>query len=283
MTRISDNMYGYDGYVYIPRSKNDATTGFILASMASSAIMGTMPLFTKPFMKQMKQEHSNNHLYKDAFFKSFDISGLKEKGVRILDTQFTALDRLAADKKQIIDRDIKAGLNACYAPNQKVVKLNAEKATISGFHELGHAMNNLKGRFSKILQKCRYPGYTIAGLMGTVALFSASKPKDAPKDLDDYIRDNCGKIAFIAMLPTVAEEALASYKGIKLAQKSGLDKSLIKNLKKFYSKALLTYAGNAVATGLAVFAASKITEYFTRPEKVKVQSSSAQPHFYQEG
>ncbi len=283
MTRISNNMYNYDGYVYVPRSKDDATTGFILASLASSAIMGTLPLFNKPFIKQMKKEHLNNHLYRDSLFKSLDISGLKEKGVEIIHTQFSDADLLAKDAKQIIDRDIKAGLNACYIPTQKIVKLNTEKAAISGFHELGHAMNNLKGKLSNLLQKCRYPGYSLAALMGTVALFSTPKPKDAPKDFNDYIRDNCGKIAFIGMLPTVAEEALASHRGIKLARKSGLAEPLVKNLKKFYGKALLTYTGNAIATGLAVFAAAKITEHFTRPKKVSLQSPLIQPRFYQEG
>lgn len=279
---ISNNMYNYNGNIYAPRSEGDAWAGFLLASAASSAIMGTMPLFSKPFTKQMKQEHMNNSLYKDALFKSLDISGLKEKGVRIHNTRFSAADLLAKDPKQIVNKDIKAGLNACYVPSQKIVKLNTDKACISGFHELGHAMNNLKGKFTNILQKCRYPGYTIAGLMGTVALFSTPKPKEAPKNFEDHIRDNCGKIAFIAMLPTVAEEALASYRGVKLAKKSGLNKSLIKNLKKFYSKALLTYTGNAAITGLAVFAAAKITELFTRPKKINVQSSSIPYQFYRE-
>ena len=71
------------------------------------------------------------------------------------------------------------------------------------------------------------------------------------------------------MLPTVFEEGLASYKGIKLARKSGLAESLIKNMKKLYGKALLTYIGHATATGLAVGAASMIMDKFTRPTKVK--------------
>ena len=79
---ISNNMYSYDGNIYIPRGQGDSWTGFLLASAASSAIMGTMPLFSKPFIKQMKKEHINNDLYREALFKSLNISGLKEKGVR---------------------------------------------------------------------------------------------------------------------------------------------------------------------------------------------------------
>jgi hypothetical protein len=74
----------------------------------------------------------------------------------------------------------------------------------------------------------------------------------------------------MGMLPTVAEEALASYKGIKMAKQGGLSNKLVKNLKKFYGKALLSYAGYALVTGLSVFAASKITEILTRPKKIAI-------------
>ena len=121
----------------------------------------------------------------------------------------------------------------------------------------------------KFLQKLRKPGYAIAGLMGTVAVLSRNKPKGEDRNVKDFVQDNCGKIAFIAMLPTVAEETLASYKGVKLAQEAGLSDKLVKNLKKFYGKALLSYAGYALLTGFATYVASKITEIFTRPQKVE--------------
>ena len=70
-------------------------------------------------------------------------------------------------------------------------------------------------------------------------------------------------------MPTVIEEAMASYKGVKVARKSGIAEPLIKNMKKLYAKALLTYAGRATATGLAVGAASMIMEKFTRPQRVE--------------
>ena len=266
-----DNTYTYNGNRYRQRSKADAETGFVIASVASGLIMSVLPSFSNPFLKQMKNEHHNNHLYKDAFYKSVEISGLEEKGLRLSNTRFANAteERLFKAGQKIADGEIKAGLNACYIPDLKVIKLNAEKATISGFHELGHAMNNLKGKFGKILQKCRVPGYTIAGLMGTAALFSRPKPKEAKRNLEDVILDNCGVIAFAGMLPTVAEEALASHNGIKLAKQAGLAEPLVKNLKKFYGKALLSYVGYAVLTGLSVFAASKITQIFTRPQKIE--------------
>ena len=274
MTSINSN-YNYpnnNGYTYEPRSQGDAEIGFVLASIASAAVMGALPYFSKPFAKQMKAEHSNNHLYQDAFFKSINLSGLKEKGLKFEHTDFSPSDlrKIGTNlESQILHKDIKAGMNACYIPDLRLVKLNAEKASISGFHELGHAMNHLKSKTGRLLQLCRKPGYTIAGLMGTVALFSRRKPKESDGGFLDFIQNNCGKIAFAAMLPTVAEEALATHKGLKLAKQAGLDDKLIKNLRKFYGKAWLSYVGYAIATGLSVFAASKITEKFTRPKKVE--------------
>ena len=40
-------------------------------------------------------------------------------------------------------------------------------------------------------------------------------------------------------------------------------------MKKLYAKALMTYVGHAVGTGLAVGAANIIMQKFTRPKKVE--------------
>lgn len=270
MTGGISDIYTYNGNYYRRRSENEAYAGYIAAFLASTVIMAALPSFSNPFLKQMKKEHGNNHLYKDVFLKSVEISGLKEQGLAIMDTKFSseAERKLYEAGEKIAYGDIKAGLNACYIPSEKVIRLNTDKAAISGFHELGHAMNNLKSKFGRILQKSRVPGYTIAGMMGTAALLSRPKPKEAKRNVRDVILDNCGLIAFAGMLPTVAEETLASRNGIKLAKQAGLSEPLIKNLKKFYGKALMSYGGYAVLTGLSVFAASKITEVFTRPKKL---------------
>ena len=269
MTRIDSNYYrqgGYyypqnqdnehsTGYYYKPRSQESAEIGWLLASVASGLVYKLLPSFSNPFLKQMGKEHANNHLYKDTFTKAVNNSGLIKKGLRAIHVQDAS--------------DIGKGFNACFVPATKEIRLNLDKASISGFHELGHAMNNMKPGIGKFLQKLRRPGYFIAGLMGTVALFSRNKPKDADRNALDFVQDNCGKIAFAAMLPTVIEEAMASHKGIKAAKKAGLSEPLIQNLKKFYGKALLSYGGYAVIAGVATYAASKIMEKFTRPKKIE--------------
>ena len=267
MSRIDNNYYrqgGYyypknqdsensKGYYYKPRSQESAEIGWVLASVASGLVYKLLPSFSNPFLKQMGKEHANNYLYKDTFIKAVNESGLKDlKRIHIADAS-----------------DIGRGFNACFVPLANEIRLNENLATIAGFHELGHAINNMKPGIGRILQKLRKPGYTVAGLMGTVALFSRNKPKEAKRNPLDFIQDNCGKIAFAAMLPTVIEESMASYRGIKAAEKAGLAKPLVNNLKKFYGKALLSYGGYAIIAGVATFAASKIMEKFTRPKKVE--------------
>ena len=262
---------GYNQPRYRQRSQAEAEIGFWAASLATGLLYKALPSFSNPFLNQVKKEHNNNHLYKDVFERSVHNSGLAEKGLRFLNTQPSPADnfKIKNGMREAVEHlDIKEGLNACYIPDAKVVMLNADKATISGFHELGHAMNHLNSKFGRFLQKLRKPGYAIAGLMGTIALISRKKPEGEKRNALDFVQDNCGKIAFLSLMPTVIEEAMASHKGIKLAKENGLSEALVKNLKKFYGKALLSYGGYALVTGLAVFVASKITEIFTRPQRI---------------
>lgn len=251
------NSFYYEGNNYIPRTQNDGLKGFIFASLASSAIMGTLPAFSKPFISQLIKEHYRNDLYKDAFENSIKLSGLDKLGVEIAEAQ--KVPNGSAEFH---------GQNAHFNLVSKKIVINTDKISIAGFHEAGHALNDLKRGVGKFLSKMRWPGRALAGFMGYVALFSRPKPKEAPKDGMDYLKDNCGKIAFLGMLPTVFEEGMASYKGVKLARKTGLAQPLIKNMKKLYSKALLTYIGHATVTGIAVGVASKIMDFYSRPQKV---------------
>ena len=267
MTDGVSNTYYYKGNVYERRSKDDAKAAATLAMITSGLLYKALPSFSNPFLKQISKEHANNGLYKDAFIKAVNDSGLKEKGLKIVHMDFSAADAMLP-KEKIKHFDVKQGVNAFFSTKTKQICLNMDKATITGFHELGHAMNNMSGKFSKILQYMRIPGYYIAGLMGIVAMFTRPKPKDAPRDAMDWLQDNCALIATAGMLPTVAEEALASYKGIQAAKKAGLAENLVKNLRKFCGKALLSYAGYAAVTGISVYAMSKIMEIFTRPKKL---------------
>ena len=254
----------YNGQEYQRQPLLTQTEGLLLATAASSIIVSPLPYIGRSFQKQLNKEIPNNHIFKDSFLKAFDISGLKEKGVGVIEAQ-----------KSFVPLEYKLGQQACYDPFYKKVIINTDKISSAGFHELGHALNDLKSKYGiKYLAKLRAPGYVIAGIMEYFAIFSRTKPKEAKRNTTDIIEDNCGKIAFLAMMPTVIEEAIASLRGINLAKKSGVPEPLIKNMKKIYLKAHTTYSAKAVLGGLAVFASRKIMDYFTRPRPVENSSES---------
>lgn len=250
------NVYSYNGEQYERKSHLSSEIGAMVALGASGLIYKALPSFSNPFLNQMKKEHLNNHHYKDVFIRAVKNSSLEAKGLKLANVTDLATD-------------IGRGLNACYMPKERVIALNKNLASISGFHELGHAMNHLKSKTGWLLQKLRRPGYAIAALMGYVALNDRPKPKGADRNFKEFVEDNCGKIAFVSLLPTVIEESMASYKGVKMAKEAGLAESLVSNLKRFYRKALWSYLGYAIVTGVSVFATSKIMEKFTRPRKIE--------------
>ena len=249
----------YNGNEYRPRSMQEQYLGYILASVASGGIMKGLSVTGNSFHKELVKQQVNNPTYKEYLYKALEKSGL-DKIIDIVPAQ------LYPNKFPVEA----AAQNACYIPDAKKIILNTDKISHAGFHEIGHAMNHLKSKFGlKYLQNMRRGGYAIAGLMEFFAVLSRTKPKDAKRTPIDVIEDNCGKITFLALMPTVIEEAAASVRGVKLAKESGLSEPRIKNLKKLYTKALSTYVGYAALAGFAVYASRKIMDYFSRPKKIE--------------
>lgn len=249
----------YNGQEYSRRSINEGIAGYFLASAASGAVLAPAAIPSFILKNQLQKQQMNNSEYKDAFYKAHELSGLKNKGVIIEEAQ-----------RSMGQNAFSMGQNAAYFPDAKMVYINTDKISVAGFHELGHAMNDLISKYGvKYLQKMRKSFFALAGLMEYFAIFSRTKPKGAKRNFIDVIEDNCGKIAFLAMLPIVAEEGIASLRGYNLAKKAGLSKSLLKNLKKTQWIALSTYIAGAVLGGLAVYTSRKVMDYFTRPKLVE--------------
>ena len=109
------NTYYYNGNEYRPSTVLDREKGFWLGSAASALILGALPLCGKPFEKQLQQEYSNNHLYKDAFVKSIEKTGLDKKGVDIIPAQLF-----------LSETPEKLGKNAFYNLDSKKITINTK-------------------------------------------------------------------------------------------------------------------------------------------------------------
>ena len=141
------------------------------------------------------------------------------------------------------------GKNAFYADQFKLAVAPASKPSLI-LHELGHASNS-KNMFLKLLQKSRR--YAVSAPM---ILLVASKLFGDNKDgKPNFIERNAGILGFIAFLPTIIEEGMASLKGIvaakKLSKKFTNEVFNLGILKRNYLLALGTYVLAGIGLGVA--------------------------------
>lgn len=139
------------------------------------------------------------------------------------------------------------GENAFYADSLKLAVTPKNKPSLI-LHELGHAINAHKGKFLKFLQTTR--GKLTALAPALVLLNNFSQKSDNEKT---FIERNAGKIGFLAFLPTIIEEGIASIRGIKAAKqiKQTVDKNInLKPLKRNYAFAWMTYLISGIIFGI---------------------------------
>ena len=213
-------------------------------------------------------------------------TGLKKLGVDIVNINnvqnLTGLpDKVAEIMNPIIGTA--KGKNAFFT-NKEIagiigankIGINKQKLPTAAFHEIGHAINYNKSGFWKTMQKLRTPGILIATALGIfAAVTKKSKPKDGEelskgKQIKEKIRNNSGKLAFLAMTPMLLEEAMASIRGCKEAKKL-LDPSLYKKVAKTNKVAYISYIGTALSVGLAAFGARKVKDKLIEIKEAKLE------------
>ena len=141
------------------------------------------------------------------------------------------------------------------------------KNDISGavFHEMGHAMNYHFSTIGKTLQKLRplsMLGSALIGLYGACTRKSKSKNGEelnSKQKTNNFIRNNAGLLAFGASVPMLIEEAMATVKGQKFADKL-LSKELAANVSKGNKIAYCSYALIGIFSALGAFTAVKIKD-----------------------
>lgn len=216
--------------------------------------------------------------------KALDISGMKAKGVAIIDYAGTPIKNeklsiFGRVKQTILDQvKIKAaiseGRNAGYSSTANKVMINTEKFGPAGFHEIGHAINFNNSKFWRALQKYRlFAQYVALSIAGVAILKRKKADGEKPTGFFDrtttFIKNNAGKLAFGAMVPMLAEEVMASVRGNKLA-KSLLSPELAKKVIKMNGLGALGYVGAAAALGLAATLGSKVRDKIASPKPVQV-------------
>ena len=144
------------------------------------------------------------------------------------------------------------------------------KLSLAGFHEAGHAMNANLNTATKILQKSRKLSVLALPLIAVALLKNpkaeGEKPQGAWDKTTTFIKDHIGVLASATMLPTVAEEALATIRGNQFAKKL-LSPELAKKVVKNNAYALTTYAALAALIGLGAHFGVKAKDAIVNSKK----------------
>lgn len=165
-----------------------------------------------------------------------------------------------ATKLKIVSK----GENAFYSPITKDIMINTEKLGAASFHEMGHALNANGSKLIKSLAIGRHITKLFVPVILAVGLLKPKKkdgqePNGVIDKTTTFIKNNAGKLAFAALIPTLAEEGLASIRGGQIAKKV-LDLKLLKKVNRNNFFAWTTYLAGALITSGAVALAVKIRD-----------------------
>lgn len=218
--------------------------------------------------------------------KALELGEVKNKGVSFEWLKQSGKKLNLFEKFKIISNParileaIQEGLNAGYARNNKIY-MPENKVSFLAFHEIGHSINFNNSKFWKGMQKLRMPALTLASLpMIYGAISKESKAEDGKElnkkqKINNFIRNNAGKLSFATMLPVLAEEGMATIRGQKLANQL-LPKNIARKVLKGNAVAYTSYLITALGFAAAAYTAVKVKDAFVNKrdaQKVEEQQN----------
>ncbi len=141
---------------------------------------------------------------------------------------------------------VKKGLNASFISKNRTVYLN-KNLVAPGFHELAHAKDFLSGFLPKMQITEKYLGRTFGVILPIFAVCTKTKQEKPNKSLSsidktiNFIRNNAGKLTFLAIIPKITAEASANYQGNKFAKEVKLPNEILKIVKRTHRLSNISY------------------------------------------
>lgn len=197
----------------------------------------------------------------------------KKYGEKIAKILFRII-HINIDMDKTINQVVK-GENAFFAPAQNAVVCNFEKFGAPMFHEIQHKLNSQSSNILiKTLAQIRNP-LAIFGPLAVSATALLTDKKEENQGLNDKIKNNCGLLSTLCMLPLTAEEFIANIKGTKVAEKAGVTGDMLAKVKKCHKISMISYAFGAIITGLATYGANKLRDFICTAKTPKARRQSA--------
>lgn len=247
------------------------TAGAMIGSGTIQALCGIPALSSVYAMSKIKVPKDKVDLIHNASEKALELGNVKNKGVSIKYLRPSGKKLSLIEKMLLIinpletEHAISEGLNAAFNPFENKIYLPKEKLAFSAFHEIGHSINFNNSKFWKGMQNMN--GISIYLAMLPILYGSMTQKSEATDDkklnklqkTNNFIRDNAGKLSFAIMLPTLAEEGMASIRGQKLANKL-LPKNLANTVLKGNALGYTSYLASALGLSAAAYTAVKIKD-----------------------
>ena len=274
----------------------------ITAAMAAQTLptIALIPLSNSAMYNMRRASESSNAVTLiNAAKKALDVSGMKQKGVKLFNfnpKESLRPSDIIKDFSKFIEnlcnkpinpkkrlkpfsllnnymvRTIRHGYNAGFKPDSNAVYINMKKMGLSVFHEIGHSINFNSSKFWRGMQKMRMPLMILASALPLVAMFKRKKAEgEESKGFVDktttFIKNNVGKLTTLAFVPVVAEEIMASVRGNAMAKKL-LSAELAKKVAKSNMYGAFTYIALGIFSGVGAYLANKVRDSIAKPQKI---------------
>ena len=188
---------------------------------------------------------------------------------------FKNILRIPVNAKQRGFQTTLKGNNAFFIPYKNMIVCNFEKYGSPVFHEIGHKLNKMsKNPIMKSLNFLKIFSFKILPtLISLIAILKDPKDKKDPsRNINDFIKSNCGLLATASVLPLTIEECIASIKGQQVAKKAGVSGELLKKVTLAHKISATSYIFLAIFTGVSIQLASKLRDIIAT-QKINVNNS----------
>ena len=155
------------------------------------------------------------------------------------------------------------GENAIFINGYNLIIANLRKNSAIIFHEMGHRNNEKsKNVLMKMIRKIKHP-LRIYGpsAVALCTLLTPTKDEDSKKkNVFDFIKNNCGKLTALVLLPTLIEESFANINGLKIAKSAGVTGELLKKVKNINKLSIFTYATTIFVRSSTIYLLDKLKD-----------------------
>lgn len=267
--------------------KDDGVKAVFVEASNAKTLKGTvktiMNVFTQPSKSDQKAMKVISEEIQSTIGKNKVIQGYMKQLDDLAGNDATMKETV----KQIVEKattlpifaQVKTASNAFYLEHANAIMVPDKKLITSGFHEIGHALNANKSKFWKFMQNNRKACMTATAIISTISLLTKKKADDETPakgigKVTHFIKKNAGLLTFASMVPVIAEEAMATIKGNKLASKM-LDANLLKKVKMGNALGLATYVLSAVGMAVSTVVAVKVKDSVQAKHEAKVAQKAA--------